>query len=116
MALFIAKTYRDGKKHTTVLNYISAIAYQHKVTCHLVPTSSFLVHKLLLGVKNLTPPTSQLHPVTLDLLDHLQATTLVEPCEFNITLLQAMMSLMNFACLHVGEVAWSSHGDHILGI
>ncbi len=26
-----------------------------------------------------------------------------------------MMCLMYFACLRVGEVAWSSHGDHILG-
>ncbi len=27
-----------------------------------------------------------------------------------------MMCLIYFACLCVGEVAWSSHGDHILGI
>ncbi len=27
-----------------------------------------------------------------------------------------MMCLMYFACLCVGEIAWSSHGDHTLGI
>ncbi len=43
VALFIANNYGDGKKHTTILNYIPDIAYQHKISYHLDPTSSFLV-------------------------------------------------------------------------
>ena len=113
--LFLADLYDKNLQHATLLNYASAIAYQHKMADADDPTATFKVQKFLQGVKNTRPQSQKLHPISTSILrDLLIAVPLTTVNLYMETLIKSMMSLMYWACLRIGEVATSTHGDHVL--
>lgn len=115
VALFIAHLYSRGKKYHTILTYISAIAYFHRVNLHPDPTDNYLISKSLQGVKNTCPPTVPLSPVTQSLLSQLcHGIWHASIGNYTKAMLQSMFTLMYFGCLRIGEVATSTHNDNTL--
>ncbi len=113
--LFIAHLHKIPYRHSTILTYMSAISYVHKLQGLPDPTSTFLVSKVLLGVKNSTSPPDRLLPITKPLLHRIiQYIPYVTQDHYLRTMYKATFLLMYYACLRVGEVSKSSHTDNIL--
>ena len=113
---FLLKLHHDGKKHSTLMTYVSAIAFAHKVRGFADPTSTFLFGKFMTGLKKLSAnTTARLQPITINMLTEL--IILVESLsvsEFEKMLLKAIMSVMYHACLRISEVGRSGKANHAL--
>ena len=106
-----------GLQHATLLTYSSAIAFMHKLNYHCDPTNHFKVTKFLHGAKNLRPTKTKLHPINKNLLKLLvNAIPTLNTSQYNRTLLRAMMTLLYWGCLRIGEIATSNHSDHMLSL
>lgn len=114
---FITSLHESGKKHSTILAYVSAIGFAHKVRGLTDPTSTFLFAKLLAGIKKGSYPDAndKLQPITFHMLkelvhrvDDLRVSAYIQ------TLIRAIMSLMYHACLRISEVGHSGKADHAL--
>ena len=66
---FIAHLSLKGFKHLTDKSYIFAISYFCKLYHNSDPTKTFIVHKLLQGMKRSNPSTDTRPPITLDILN-----------------------------------------------
>lgn len=56
--MFIAFCFHDGKAAATVISYVSAISYHHKIRLLPDPTQTFLVKKCLMGYQKTRPTTN----------------------------------------------------------
>ncbi len=113
--IFGSQLFREGKKHATILNYLSAIAFFHKTAGLPDPTDTFLLRKFMVGIKNLTGPQKQLNPISDQILYSL-ILALQHPnySPYETLLWSAMMATMYYACLRIGEAAVSQSDDHTL--
>ena len=115
LILFATHLHSSGKKYATILNYLSAISFHSKLRHMPDLISSFHVQKFLLGIKNSSHPSQPLQPVSLVILSSLVNVATHAPLShYYRALMCAVMSLMYFACLRIGEVAVSSHAHHML--
>ncbi len=115
LALFIAYLHTNNLKHSTVLTYISAISFYHKLHNFPDPQDTFLIDKLLQGLKHTSSSLPPLTPISRamlhQLIDHLP---IVISDSYQCAMYTAVFLLMYYACLQVGEVAVSHHHDNIL--
>jgi len=65
LILFIAHLYCRGYASSTVLTYISAIGYVHRLAGHPDPTESHLIKTTLKGYVKLAPSIDKRLPITL---------------------------------------------------
>ena len=115
--LFLTHLFKKGLQHATILNYTSAIAHYHRLLGVTDPTSAYVVTKFLQGVKNLRPQHQRLQPISINILrDLVLATSNSIAHDYNRVLFRAMMIIMYWACLRIGEVAISAHDDHVLSL
>ena len=106
LALFVAYLYEKSYSPTTVLTYISAIGYVHRLAGCSDPSKSDRVQLILRGYSKIRPANADTRlPITLPLLERIMAALeLTQPSRFQRTLAKAMCSLAFFAALRVGEI------------
>ena len=106
IALFVAHMLGRGFNAGTMATYLSAVGYYFKMSGLVDPTKSFLVQKLLVGVRRLRPSVDLRLPITQDLLVQLQKTVDVL-CSifFWKKLYSAMFQFAFYAFARIGEIA-----------
>jgi len=104
-----------GRMHSTILPYVSAIAFGHKVRGLPDPTATFLFRKFLRGIKNSATARPRLDPISfwmlqelVHLVDYLHITV------YHKALIRAIMSLMYHGCLRISEIGHSGSSRHAL--
>ncbi len=115
LLLYLAYLFKNNWTHASLQNLVSAIGYKHKIDSVSGPTANFKVQKFLLGAKILSPPSRKLQPVTLDILiSILGALPAIKQTNYSVKLLRALMTLVYWGCLRIGEVAVSAHKGQVL--
>lgn len=106
LALFVAYLYEKSYSPTTVLTYISAIGYVHRLAGWPGPSKSDRVQIILSGYFKIRPASADTRmPITLPLLERIiTALELTQPSRFQRKIVQAMCSLAFFAALRIGEI------------
>ena len=106
--MFIAHLSLKGFKHSTAKSYISAISYYCKLYHNSDPTKTFIVHKLLQGMKISNPSTDSRLPITLDILNILlPKLQIICRSMYKAVLFKAAFPLAFSALLRIGEFALS---------
>lgn len=114
---FVISLIDEGKKHSTIMTYLSAIAFAHKVRGVPDPTSTFLFSKFTTGLrKSLAADESpRLQPITFIMLKELIALVdNLRTSRMEKSLLKAVMSLMYHACLRISEIGKSNSAKHAI--
>ena len=94
-------THEKSYSPTTVLTYISAVGYVHRLAGCSDPSKSDRVQLSLRGYSKIRPACADTRlPITFTLT----ALELTQPSRFQRTLAQAMCSLAFFAALREGEI------------
>lgn len=113
--LFLAYLFWSGLQPSTLLNYLSAISYYHKMLDLKDPTHTFPVQSFIQGAKALSPKPNQLEPVTLNVLRTLlESLATLGISSYNKSLFHAMMTLAYWGCFRIGELASSTHDRHTI--
>ena len=106
--MFIAQLSLNGFRHATAKSYISAISHFCKLYYKSDPTKTFIIHKLLQGMKRSNPRTDSRLPITLDILNTiLPKVQIVCNSRYEALLFKAAFTLAFHALLRVGEFAMS---------
>ncbi len=110
--LFITYLHQVGYAHSTIMTYISAIAFVHKLSNHPDPSQTFLVKKLLESVKKNSSPVQRRLPITLPLLKELlnEVDRLYQGRKR--LMLKSWFSLAFHICARVGELAVSNSNQN----
>ncbi|XP_077979653.1 uncharacterized protein LOC144434995 [Glandiceps talaboti] len=99
--------------YTTMLTYLSAISYVHKLAGCMDPTKSFLIQKLIVAAKKLDPRIDVRLPISQPILHKL-----VQSIEHTITtryqqsLFRAMFLLAFHGFLRIGEMTVREQKEH----
>ena len=115
LGLFLSSLYEKDKSYSTIVGYVNAISYFHKLNCLPDPYDSEFIEKLLNGIKKLIPPSDKRKAIDLNklelMLDYLPRLDL--SC-YDVTLYNAMFLFTYYGCLRVGEVAKASNKDNVV--
>lgn len=102
--LFIAKCFEDNLAASTVLTYISALSYFHKINNMTDSTNNFVVKKCLQGYQKSKNSCDSRRPITYGILKKLiSSLAFTANSHFLRILLKAMYLLAFHALLRVGE-------------
>ena len=119
LILFIAHLYCRGYASSTVLTYISAMGYVHRLAGLPDPTESHLIKTALKGYVKLAPSIDKRLTITLPILLQLgNAFNHTLPSLYKIRLFKVMCALAFSAALRVGEITSRANvpPSHILQI
>lgn len=94
----------------TITSYLSAIAYVHRVLNLVSPTDSFIVKKLLHGLRRSSNFDKRLPFTVPQLIQLTNALTQFTHSTFSYVLFKAMFLLAFFGLFRVGEIASTRHG------
>ena len=110
LALFIAYLFRSQYAPSTVMTYVSALGFCHKLQGFSDPSKVFYVSQMLKGFNKVGFRLDSRLPITLPILDKLLsvAPSLVGS-SYQICQFQAMCSLAFFAFLRIGEMTSPSN-------
>ncbi len=105
-----------GWTYSTILTYVSAIAFHHRVRGHKDPGNSFYIKKLMLGIKQNSVGERLLLPINKSILYGIvEALSAVCSSSQEDILMKSIMLCMYYGCLHVGEALVSNLcSDHTL--
>ncbi len=113
--MFLSYLFDQGKRYSTLLNCLAGINHNLKLRGMPDCSSPFTVKKFLQGAKNLSQPLVALLPITDNmLLTIIGSVDKAFTLEYDRKLLKAMFADMYFGYLRIGEVAISSHSNHII--
>ena len=102
--LFVAHCYDSNLAASSVLTYISALSYFHKIKGFPDPTQSFVIRKCLQGYQKERATNDQRKPITLNILCKLIASLKhTTSSEYLRVMLKAMYLLAFHAFLRIGE-------------
>ena len=105
MMFFIAHLHNTGLAPASIISYVSAISYFHKINGFQDPSKNFIISRLLLGAQKLRTVSDVRLPVTLPVLIKLvSAVPTVIASRYKQLMLSAMMILAFKAYLRVGEM------------
>ena len=108
IACFISYCFNQGFLPATVSTYLSAVSYIHKIKHYSDPTQSFLIKKILDGLKRLRSRSDIRAPITYDILVQIcQVLPFVCFNTYEIALFRAIFSLAYFGLLRVGELVYT---------
>ncbi len=116
LAAFLAYLFQSGNNYSTILTYVSALSYYHKIRSLWDSTKLFYIRKLLLGIKNNSSRANSLKPISKEIL-HRMILMLKFGCEgiYDQIMFKAIMLIMYYGCLRVGEALVTDHNsDHTL--
>ncbi len=114
LAAFLAYLFQSSNSYSTILTYVSALYYCHKIRSLWDPTKLFYIRTLLLGIKNNSSRTIPLKPISKEIL-HRMILMLKFGCEgiYDQIMYKAIMLIMYYSCLRVGEALVAEHNsDH----
>ena len=108
LASFIAYLSLSGYAPSTLVSYISAIGYVHRLARVPDPSSTFLIQKLLAGASKIAPSSDSRLPITSTILSRLvNAMPSLVSNVYNQLLLQAMLVVAFHGLMRVGEITSS---------
>lgn len=109
VALFVAYLTHKQLGPKTILTYLSAVGYVHKMLSLSDPTQSYLIQKLVHGAFRLRPSADVRLPITVPILNKLiDAADHVANVIYDRVLIQAMF-LFAFSCFaRIGELTYTS--------
>ena len=113
--LYVANLAEQGARPTTVATQLSALSFIHKLRGLPDPTATFIVSKMVQGLRHTSkPPTARL-PITLQILQRItSALTITITSHYQRTMFRAMFLLAFYACLRIGEIARNKISTHLL--
>lgn len=105
MMFFIAHLHNAGLAPASIISYVSAISYFHRINGYQDPAKSFIISRLLIGAQNLRTVSDVRLPITLPILTKLVAAVpTVITSRYKQVMFRAMMVLAFKAYLRVGEM------------
>ena len=108
LALFIAYLFDLKYAHSTVMTYVSALSYSHKLGGYPDPSKAFVVMQMLKGYGKLGTRLDRRLPITLPILHRLlEAAPRLLSSSHQVLLFKAMCSFAFFAFTRVGEITVS---------
>lgn len=115
ICLYIAFLHSKPYRYATILSHLSSISFMHKAKGFQEISDSFLIQKILTGIKNSQIPRQPLLPINKAKL-HLIVDQIPNATNHTYERLMytAMFLLMYHACLRIGEVVPSTHAHNIL--
>lgn len=110
IALYLSYLHGKSYSPSTLATHVSAIAFVHKMYGLQDPTNTFMIQKVMQGVRNCHPRCDTRMPITLHLLMRL-VDSLAQVCDshWNRLLYRSMYLLAFFAFLRVGEMTLSNN-------
>ena len=106
IAQFITVCHHRNLQPSTITSYLSAISYVHKIRGLVNPTDSFLISKLLHGLRRNKQADKRL-PLTIKHLQLITAYLKSSTNKYTYRLLKAMFLTAFFGLLRAGEIARS---------
>ena len=99
----------------TIITYVSAIGYFHKIKNLPDPTHSYVVQKLLAAITKLDGRGDSRLPINPIILCQLvQAASVVTNDSYHAILLKAMFVVAFYGLMRVGEIALAQHKNPVL--
>jgi len=115
VCLYAAHLGSQDYAHGTIKAELAAIAWNHRINGFQDPTTSLYLDRLLTGVKRSRTVKPELEPIDRDLLHILcNITYNVFSSVFEQCITRAILLLMYYACLRVGEATKSGSTEHTL--
>ena len=107
--LFIAHLHKESLSAASIVSYLSALAYLHKIKGLFDPTKHFVVSKAIAGCRRFSKSHDVRMPITMPVLRTLlQALPSVAVKAYERHMLCCMFSLAFHAFLRIGEIAATS--------
>ena len=98
LSCFIAYLFSNDMKPATIYSHVSAISFKHKSMNFADPADSFVIKKILKGVKNLRNSNDTCLPITEEILVKIiGALDCVVSSYFHRTMLKAMFAIAFYA-------------------
>ena len=105
MALFIAYLAERKYASSTVLTYISALVFPHRLAGLPDPTKGDMIQLTLRGYRKLNPSRDSRLPISLPILENIISSCVhTQSTLYNRKLLQGMYAIAFFAVLRIGEI------------
>ena len=117
LAAFIASLYSRHYAPATLMTYVSALSYIHKLAGQVDPTQLFVIKKLLSGAHKLSGKPDTRLPITPTVLHKIvDATKYIVSSAYLRNMLQSMFLLAFHAFLRIGEITVHSRnrGDLVI--
>ena len=110
LALFIAFLAERKYAASTVLTYISALSYPHRLASLSDPTKADMIQIALRGYSKLNPSFDVRLPISLPILENIiAASDHTQSALYYRKMTQAMYAFAFFAALRVGELTYRTH-------
>ena len=110
LALFIAFLAEQKYAASTVLTYISALSYPHRLASLSDPTKADMIQIALRGYSKLNPSFDVRLPISLPILENIiAASDHTQSALYYRTMTRAMYAFAFFAALRVGELTYRAH-------
>ena len=110
IAVFVAYLHDQGYAPASIVSYVSAIAYVHKLIGFRDPTSANIVQKLIAGATKVYAPKPSRLPITIVILHRIiLGIEEIIPNHYHKILLKAMFTTSFFGLMRIGEVTMSKH-------
>ena len=110
--LFVGFLHLQGYAPTSILSYLSALGYAHKLMGFVDPTSNFAVQKALKGAMKVHPTVDVRLPITINILQQMSLAldhTISNP--YLRLLFRSMYTIAFFGLMRVGEITKSLDGE-----
>ena len=106
--LFVSFCFKKGYSAASVITYVSALSYFHKLHAYADPTEFFVLKKMLEGFRRLKGRKDVRAPITLDILSRIVGA-LPSICfdSYETALFRAAFCITYFCLLRVGEVVYT---------
>ena len=115
LVLFVGYLHLHGYAPTSIISYVCAIGYVHKIKALADPTSTFLVQRLMAAVTKVRPTADTRLPITLTILRQLVlALNHTIHIPYNVALLRAMLLVAFYGLMRVGEITSTPDGHTAL--
>ena len=109
--LFVSYLHLKGLAPSSIVTYISAIGYVHKIFAVPDPTSQFVVQKILGAITKLHSKADSRLPITQFILHRLlESVDKVVNDDYLIRLIKAMFLLAFYGLFRVGEITIQTSG------
>lgn len=105
LALFIAHLAEQKYASSTVLTYISALGFSHRLAGLPDPTRGDMIQRTLRGYSKLNPSRDSHLPISLPILENIISSCFhTQSTLYNRKLLQGMHAIAFFAALRISEI------------
>lgn len=112
---FIAYCHFSGLSYKSICSRVSALNFINRFLGARKSCHTFMVKRILLGCKRLSPSSDKRRPITIKILKRLcNVVVRLFTNKYNRRLIKAMFCLSFFALLRIGEITTSKTANHTL--